>query len=123
MADNTDFITANSKQVETVLCKRIEDIRLSRNITQKKLANDAGISLRTIGRLEKGDGVSLDTFIRVLMALGIQQNLEILLPDPTVRPVDRIGFKGNQRKRARTKSSDKKSPPWKWADGGDVDES
>ncbi len=122
MTYNIDFSIANSKQIEMVLCKRIEDIRLSRNVTQKKLAENAGISLRTIGRLEKGEGVSLDTFIRVLMALGIQQNLEILLPDPTIRPVDRIGFKGNQRKRARTKLSEKKPPTWKWADGGDIDE-
>jgi len=37
--------------------------------------------------------------IRVLKALAIQQNLEALLPDPTVRPIERIDIGGGARKR------------------------
>lgn len=122
MSFNIDFVIANSNQIEVTLCNQIENIRLSRNITQRKLAAEAGVSQRTIARLEKGEGVSLDTFIRILIALGLQQNLETLLPDPTVRPVDRITLKGNQRKRARPKPANEESSNWSWADGGDEDE-
>jgi len=75
MSYNIDFSVATSEQIEAALCKRLESIRLSRNITQAQLAEEAGVSPRTIGRLEKGQGVSVDTFIRVMMALGIQQSL------------------------------------------------
>ena len=75
-----------------------------------------------MGRLEKGQGVSVDTFIRVLTALGIQQNLETLLPDPTIRPIDRIDIDGSERKRARPGSSIDKPISWSWGDGGGVDE-
>ena len=122
MSYNIDFTVATSNQIETALCKQLESIRLSRNITQLQLAEESGISLRTIGRMEKGQGVSIDTFIRVLTALGIQQNLETLLPDPTIRPIDRIDIDGSERKRARPGPSIDKPIPWSWGDSGGADE-
>ncbi len=119
MSYKIDFTVATSEQIEAALCKQIENIRLSRNITQIQLAEEAGVSPRTIGRLEKGLGVSLDTFIRVLMALGIKQNLEALLPDPTVRPIERIDIGGGERKRARPGQSGGDRSIWSWGDGED----
>ncbi len=122
MAYAIDFSLATSQQIEAALCGRIESIRLTRNVTQAQLAAEAGVSPRTIGRLEKGQGVSVDTFIRVLTALGIQQNLEALLPDPAVRPIERIGPGGVERKRARPVSSKPASTAWSWGDGEGDDE-
>jgi putative transcriptional regulator len=122
MAYNIEFSMATSDQIEAVLCKRLESIRLSRNITQAQLAEKAGVSPRTIGRFEKGQGVSVDTFIRIMMALGIQQNLEALLPDPTVRPIERVGIGGGERKRARPAQYSDEHPTWTWGDGEDDDE-
>lgn len=122
MAYNTDFTVATSDQIEAALCKRLESIRLSRNITQVQLAEEAGVSPRTIGRLEKGQGVSMDTFIRILTALGIQQSLEALLPDPSVRPIERAGVGAGERKRARPAQSSDVRPTWSWGDSEDNDE-
>ena len=116
MTDKIDFSIATSEQIEGALCKKIENIRLARNITQAEIANEAGVSLRTIGRLEKGQGVSLDTFIRVLIALGIHQNLEALLPDPSIRPIDRVNIGGRERKRASSSRSSVENTPWLWGD-------
>jgi transcriptional regulator with XRE-family HTH domain len=114
-----DFSIAASDQIEAALCKQIESIRLSRNITQEQLADEAGVSPRTIGRLEKGQGVSMDTFIRVMIALRIQQNLEALLPDPAVRPIERIGLDAGERKRARPIKPTNDLSTWSWGDGED----
>lgn len=114
-----DFGVATSAQIEGALCKRLARIRLSRNVTQAKLAEEAGVSPRTIGRLEKGAGVSLETFIRVMTALGIQQNLGVLLPDPAVRPIERIDVGGTERKRARPGRVGDGRPVWSWGDGED----
>ena len=122
MSYNIEFSIATSDQIEAVLCKRLESIRLSRNITQAQLAEEAGVSPRTIGRLEKGQGVSLDTFIRIMMALNIQQNLEALLPDPSVRPIERIGMGAGERKRARPAKSIDELPTWSWGNGEDDDD-
>lgn len=117
MTYNIDFSVATSTQIEAALCRRLESIRLSRNITQAQLAEEAGVSLRTVGRLEKGKGVSMDTFIRTLIALRIQQSLESLLPDPAVRPMERVGIGAAERKRARPVQPGEKLPAWSWADG------
>ena len=122
MSYKIDFSTATSDQIEAALCKCLESIRLSRNITQAQLAEEAGVSPRTIGRLEKGQGVSMDTFIRIMMALNTQQNLEALLPDPTVRPIERVGMGARERKRARPTKSIDELPTWSWGSGEDDDE-
>ncbi len=116
MATYIDYSVASSSQIEKDLCERLERIRLSRNITQAQLAQEAGVSLRTIGRLEKGEGISLDTLIRVFIALGIQRNLASTLPDSTIRPIERVGARQGERQRARPRKSSKPSDTWSWAD-------
>ena len=122
MSYNIEFSVATSDQIEAALCKRLESIRLSRNITQEQLAEEAGVSPRTIGRLEKGQGVSMGTFIRIMIALRIQQNLEALLPDPTVRPIERVGMDAGERKRARPSKSINELPTWSWGEAEVDDE-
>ena len=116
MSAYLDYLTASSSQIEADLCERLKRFRLSRNITQAQLARESGVSPRTIKRLEHGEGVSLDTFIRVLIALGIQSNLISALPDPTVRPIERVGTTGAERKRARPRTNDltESAEPWIW---------
>jgi len=116
MTYNLDFSIATSGQIEEALSKRLEKIRLSRNITQAQLAEEAGVVLRTIGNLEKGKGVSFDTFIRVLIALRIQHNLEALLPDPSVRPIERLDTGGTERKRASSSKPSSDTIAWAWGD-------
>lgn len=116
MSYDIDFSLASNKQLEMVLCKRVAQIRLSRNITQKMLANEAGVTSRTIRHLENGDGVSMNTFIRVLIALGLQDNLKNLLPDPSIRPIERVESAGYERKRARPTNSEDEDTPWSWSD-------
>lgn len=119
MAAKIDFSIATSKQIEAALCKQIETIRLARNMTQAQLARESGVALRTIGRLEKGEGVSLDTFIRVLTALRLQQHLAGLLPDPSIRPMERVSQRGRERQRARPKKRTEERAAWSWGDEGE----
>ncbi len=116
MSISISFDTANSNQIENALFERLETIRLARNLTQAQLASMTGLSLRTINRLGKGDGTSLDTFIRVLIALGLQANLATLLPDPAVRPVERMAH-GQERRRARPRNTlSTPDAAWRWAE-------
>ena len=112
---NIDFSIATSEQVEKALCNRIKEIRLSRNMTQIQLAEEAGLSEKTIRRFEDGKGVSLDTFIRVLQALGLWTHLISFLPDPTIRPAERLKTKKHgYRKKARPKLKSKEPSPVVW---------
>lgn len=118
MSYKIDFHNATSEQIEKALSERIQKIRLARNISRTKLAQEAGVSLRTLVRLEEGLGVTFDTIIRIMIALKVQENLSILLPDPSNQPLDLLEMKGRERKKARPKKP--KGPiPWTWNDKGD----
>ncbi len=119
MAYKIDYSLADSRQIEQALSRQLEDIRLARNMTQKQLAQEAGISLRTVSRIAKGEGSSFDTIIRVMSALGIQQNLAVLLPDPSVRPMERAKASGKQRQRARPDAAAPQPDDWIWGDDGE----
>ena len=116
MAHTTDYEVASIDAIQTDLGHRIEALRLSRNIQQLQLAAEAGVSRRTITRLESGQSVSLDTLLRVMRALGLTGRLATLLPNPTVLPVDRVRLKGKERKRASAPTQPT-SRAWRWADG------
>jgi transcriptional regulator with XRE-family HTH domain len=118
MAQKQDYSLAPSESVEFALGRQLEKIRLGKNINQTQLAKEAGVSRRTITRLENGEGVSLDTFVRVLQALGIADRLDTLFPDLAARPVDRVRFGGRERKRARTKPK-REAGLWTWGDKQD----
>jgi len=114
-----DFSSASSEQLVKAMGQRMEQIRLARNYTQEWLASQAGVSVRTIRNLEKGESVSLDTFFRVLIVLGVQRNLETLLPDPSIRPVERVSKRGTERRRASSQGKFVSgSKTWKWGDEG-----
>lgn len=113
---NIDFDSASSEQVEAALCEELSKLRLARNLTQKQLASLAGVSPNTIYRLESGQGTSLDTFIRLLKVLGISGNLANLVPDQSVRPLERIERSGKQRQRARPTEQDDSEEGWTWGD-------
>ena len=122
MAQNIDYTVAAPEDIETDIGHRLEELRLSQNRNQSQIAQEAGVSRRTITRLENGEGVSLDTLIRVMRALGVVEHFRMLLPDPAVRPIDRIRLKGRTRKHARPDSSGS-AEPWQWEDTtGEVDE-
>lgn len=83
-----------------ILGEQLGRYRLLQNIPQTELAQNAGISARTLRRLESGEGGSMDSFIRVLMALNIDSNLSVLIPDSTVRPMERTRPAKTERMRA-----------------------
>lgn len=107
--------------LEALLGGQLEAIRLSQNVNQAALAKEAGVSLRTITRLENGDGVSLDTLIRVMRALGIDEHLATMLPSPELSPIDRVRNKTRPRRRASSagkKKSKENASDWAWAQDG-----
>lgn len=114
MPHNIDFAIAPSHTVIRALFDRIEEIRLSRNISQAALAEEAGVSRSTITRLAQGQNISVDSFVRIMQALGLADHLAALLPNPRVRPVERIRLDGAERRRASSRRRDPNE--WSWGD-------
>jgi transcriptional regulator with XRE-family HTH domain len=102
------------------LGERIAAYRLTLNLRQGDVAEATGISRSTVARLEAGGGGTLDTLVRVLQALGLQDRIGLLVPDARVRPLDqRLDEKpdAGHRKRASGPAKDEPSGTWTWGDG------
>jgi putative transcriptional regulator len=89
----------NDGAVVADLGRRLARLRLDRNVTQRALAAEAGVSLPTVQRLEGGRGATLAALVRVLGALDLLSGLEALVPERTPSPVEQIG-RPRQRRRA-----------------------
>ncbi len=105
-----------SQQITIEIGARLAKLRLSRNITQSMLAKDAGIALRTLRRLEVGEPSTLDTFLRVAVALDLDDAILNALPTGDIRPIERVSRSGTERRRARPKSPAKPDSVLKWND-------
>lgn len=98
--------------------RRLTGARLARNLTQAALAQEAGVSKRTVERLESGEVASrLSALVRVLRVLGLLDRFEALVPEQPISPVEQLKLEGRRRKRASGRRV--KTPatrPWTWGD-------
>ena len=101
--------------------ERLARLRLDRNLTQEQLAQQAGLGLRTVQRLELGlAATQLSGFVRVCRVLGLVEGFETLIPQPTPSPVAQLKLRGRQRKRASSVKAVEPAGKWQWGEGGNT---
>jgi transcriptional regulator with XRE-family HTH domain len=109
---------ATDEAVLGELGSRLAQVRLERNLTQAQLAEQAGVSKRTVERLESGGvATQLSGFIRVCRVLDLVERFNMLVPEPVPSPVEQLKLRGRRRQRASAKGKAKAAPKkWKWGD-------
>lgn len=80
--------------------RRLRRVRLSLNMPVSTLAERSGVSTRTIMRIEKGEGATLENMVRVLRGLGRLPALDAFLPEPPPSPIEIERLGGSPRQRA-----------------------
>lgn len=92
-------------EVVAELGKRLQKQRLQQNLTQAALAKKLGVSVPTISNLENGKNTTLETFISVVFALGLQTELQDLFNQPslTIAELDKAAQPKRQRARSKAK--------------------
>ena len=101
------------------LGSRLERRRIDADLTQSQLAEAAGVSKRTLERIEAGHSTDFVMLLRVLRALKLIEGLENLIPDRPQSPIALLKQKGRERKRVRRPRdgrTGKPQGPWKWGD-------
>jgi transcriptional regulator with XRE-family HTH domain len=94
---------------------RLTAARLSRNLTQAQLAHDAGVSKRTVERIEAGQSTQLTSFLRMLRTLGLLDRLDLLVPTAEPTPMELLRGSGRAPRRA-TGGGGPSGEPWTWKD-------
>ena len=93
------------------------ELRRRKNLTQAALAEAAGVSKRTVERLEKGQtGTQLTAFLRICRVLDLLDRFEDLVPKPLASPIEQLKQQGKVRKRARAAKPAPPNPAWTWGD-------
>lgn len=80
---------------------RLKEYRIRKNLQQKELAENAGISLDTVVRMERGSSITTEKFLRILRVLDMLENLGEFIPDPPISPILMRKLQGKKRFRVR----------------------
>jgi transcriptional regulator with XRE-family HTH domain len=95
--------------------ERITAIRINQQLTQANLAKQAGVSKRTVERIESGKTAQLNTIIRIFRILDLLSGFDLFLPETRTSPINLLQSKGKKRQRASSKKSSPKTD-WQWED-------
>ncbi len=96
----------NHKSIMAELGERIKQYRIAKGMTQQDLESKSGVSTRSIVRLEQGNSVQLESLVKILMALDLAENLDILIPDQRKRPSYFLKNAEKPRQRYRKKKTE-----------------
>ena len=107
----------NDEAILQELGRRLARCRLDLGLTQAALAEQAGVSKRTVERVEAGVSTQMSTMIRIMRVLGLLEGLDRAVPEVALRPLDLLKRQGKQRQRASSKQqSTPTGEPWTWGE-------
>lgn len=88
------------KAIAKEIGQRLNDLRLQKNLTQREVAEAAGLSIKAV-QLAEGGSSKLLTYIKILRVLKSLNDLNAFIPAVEVSPLQLMKMSGKQRMRAR----------------------
>lgn len=82
-----DASIKSPEELQRLLGEATRAQRIARGLTQSDVAAKAGISHQAVAKLERAEGSTVETLMRVLHALKATQLLESLAAQPQVSPL------------------------------------
>lgn len=108
MQKNTDdmWTELSDPAILQKMGRRMRDYRIRMEMTQGELAEKSGVSMGTIVRLEQGSPISTSLLVSILRTMGLLENLEALLPELSISPIQMRKMQGKQIQRIRHKKEE-----------------
>ena len=88
--DNFIFNPKTPNDIAKELVEKIKQHRKKLKISQAQLATKSGVSLGSIKRFESKYEISLNSFIKILIALNLEQDLENLFTQKNYNSIDEV---------------------------------
>ncbi len=107
--------TSNDVEILVEMGKRMRNQRLLLGLTQAGLAVSAGVSKRTIERLESGASVQVSSLIRLFRSLGLTKHLDQTVPEIDEDRKELKNRQGVVRRRATSRTH--RQPPVDLSEG------
>lgn len=93
---------------------RLARQRIDLQMTQAALAHEAGVSKRTVERIESGASAQMSTIIRICRVLDLISGLDQFIPLVGPRPMDLLKIGGKTRRRASRRKPQRSDGNWTW---------
>ena len=84
------FNSKTPNDIVKELVKKIKQHRKKLKISQAQLASKSGVSLGSIKRFESKYEISLTSFIKILIALNLERDLENLFTQKSYTSIDEV---------------------------------
>ena len=88
--NNLLFNSKTPNDIAKELVEKIKQHRKKLKISQAQLASKSGVSLGSIKRFESKYEISLNSFIKILIALNLEQDLENLFTQKSYNSIDEV---------------------------------
>jgi len=91
-------------EITNRISAKIKEIRLKQNISRQEMADNSGVSVSSIARMEDGEIKSFESFLRIIRSLGKIEVFMPMLQEEEISPNEYFKMvqsaKTKQRKRA-----------------------
>ncbi len=84
------FNPKTPNEIAKNLVEKVKQRRKKLKISQVQLASKSGVSLGSIKRFESKHEISLNSFIKILIALNLEQDLENLFTQKDYNSIDEV---------------------------------
>lgn len=88
------------------LGERLKEYRLRRNLQQAEMARYAGVNISTVSRIEKGQNIMFDSYLRIMRVLEMLDNLDEFIPEPPRSPLLMKKLMGKKKQRIKKSKED-----------------
>lgn len=91
-----DSFWETPNDIMLLLAGRIRSIRKRKKLTQKQLASRSNVSYATLRKFEKTGQISLESFIKLSMELGLTEEIRALFITPVYSSIEEVIYDRNQ---------------------------
>lgn len=88
----------SNKAISDDLALRIKRYRLQAGYSQEDISKKTGLSVHSISNIENGKNINFDNLIKVLRALGLINNVRLLVPEILNSPFDDLNKKNEPQR-------------------------
>ncbi len=85
-----EYIFETPSDIALKLAKKMKSIRKRRKITQKQMAARSNVSYATLRKFEKTGQISLESFVKLTMELGLTNELNDLFSKPVYNSIEEV---------------------------------
>lgn len=84
------YVFDTPSDIAIILAQKMKGIRKRRKITQEQMAARSNVSYATLRKFEKTGQISLESFIKLTMELGLTNELKDLFSTPVYNSIEEV---------------------------------